>query len=341
MIKIFNGDCIDREKRIPDQSVDLEIFDPPFGLGETSFDKHYKRDSSNVISGYKEAPEDYEKWTLSWMIEAKRILKENGSMYIIMGHTNLRSVLNAAHNLDLYLRNHIVWKFNFGVNTEKKFVTSHYHILYYTKSKKAVPTFNRNCRFGCQEIASDGGKALYDDLEDVWVINKDYSPGEKKNQNKLPEALIEKIIQYSSNENDIVCDFFMGNFTTAYAARKLGRKVFGYEINKKSYDYHLPKVEAIKFGEKLKSLKKVENILPVNQGKEITEEEFKNICQDYLNLIISGLPKNKACEELQEKYGRGKFSIKNILDKARDNGTLKEPEIRKENQQSKKQKEER
>jgi DNA modification methylase len=44
-VKIFNGDCIDSEKRIKDSSVDLCIFDPPFGLGETGFDKHYKRDS--------------------------------------------------------------------------------------------------------------------------------------------------------------------------------------------------------------------------------------------------------------------------------------------------------
>lgn len=325
MIKIFNGDCIDPEKRIPDQSVDLEIFDPPFGLGETGFDKHYKRDSSNVISGYKEAPDDYEQWTHLWMVEAKRILKENGSMFVIMGHTNLRGVLNAAHNLGLCLRNHIVWKYNFGVNTKKKFVTSHYHILYYTKSEKSIPTFNLNCRFGCQEVAEDGGKSLYDDLEDVWSINRDYSPGAKKNQNKLPEALIEKIIQYASNENDMICDFFMGNFTTAYAARKLGRKVCGYELNKKAYDYHISKVEAVGFGEKLKNLKKVENIIPLNQGKEVTEDETTNIWKDYCNLVFSGAPKGKVSEELQKKYGRGRFSIKNILDKIRENKEFKEP----------------
>jgi len=57
---IFNEDCIDYDKKIPDNSVDLGIYDPPFGLGETEFQKHYKRNPSHVIGGYKEAPEDYE-----------------------------------------------------------------------------------------------------------------------------------------------------------------------------------------------------------------------------------------------------------------------------------------
>jgi len=315
MIDIFNDDCIDTQKRIGDNSVDLGIYDPPFGLKESGFDKHYKRDSSNVISGYKEAPDDYEQWTYLWMSEAKRVLKEDGSMFVFMGHTNLREVLNAAHNLGLYLRNHIIWKYNFGVNTKKKFVTSHYHILYYTKSEKSNPTFNLNCRYGFQEIAEDGGKALYDDLEDVWTINRDYSPGELKNQNKLPEELIKKIIQYSSNKGDMVCDFFMGNFTTAYSALKLGRRVCGFEINKNTYDYHIGKVSEIEFGCDLSSIKVVNNLLPANQGKPISQEESENIYGDYYRLLSEGKKKKDVSLELQNKYQRGKFAIKNILDK--------------------------
>jgi DNA modification methylase len=110
VIRIYSEDCIDKEKKIKDGSVDLGIFDPPFGIGETGFNKHYKRDSSNVIQGYKEAPDDYEQWTHLWLAEAKRVLKENGSMYVIMGHSKLRHVLNAAHNLGLHEINHIIWK---------------------------------------------------------------------------------------------------------------------------------------------------------------------------------------------------------------------------------------
>jgi site-specific DNA-methyltransferase (adenine-specific) len=314
-MKIYCGDCIDPDKRISDGSVKLGIFDPPFGIEETGFNKHYKRDSNNVIPGYKEAPDDYGQWTHLWLYEAKRVLHDDGSMYIISGHSNLRHVLNTIHDLGLHLINHIIWKYNFGVNTKRKFVTSHYHILYVCKNEKAKVTFNTNCRFGCQEIAEDGGKALYDDMEDVFVINKDFAPGEKKNQNKLPEELIKKLIQYSSNPGDMVCDFFMGNFTTATVARKLGRNVCGYELNEGSFNYHMERLRELKFGCDVGTLKKVENVIPKNQGKPISEEEIKHICEDYKKMLDDKMMKKVISQKLQEKYGRGKFAVKNILDK--------------------------
>ena len=326
MIKIFNGDCIDPEKRIEDNSVDLIICDPPFGLGETDFDKHYKRDSSNVIAGYKEAPDDYEQWTHLWLSEAKRILKPDGSMYVFMGHSNLRYLLNAAHNLGFNEVNHLIWKYNFGVNTKKKFVTSHYHVLYYTKSKKSERTFNLNCRFGSQEKNNNGGSSLYNDLEDVFMINRDYSPDQKKNQNKLPEEIIRKLILYSSNENDMVCDFFMGNFTTAYSSICLGRNVCGYEINKKAYDYHIERLSKLTFGCELKNLRIVENIVPTNQGKPISEDELCSIYKDYCNMVADGKMKKDISIYLQEKYQRGRFSIKNIIDKMAEKHDLKNGE---------------
>jgi len=314
-IRIFNSDCIDSEKRIRDNSVDLMICDPPFGLGESKFDKHYNRDSSNVIAGYQEAPDNYDEWTYAWMSEAKRVLRYNGSMYVVIGHTNLRAILNAANSLDLHLINHIIWKYNFGVNTKKKYVTSHYHVLYLSSSKKAKLTFNVNCRFGFQEKDEKGGSLLYQDLEDVWIINKEYSPKQKKNQNKLPEELIKKIILYSSNGGDTICDFFMGNFTTAYCSLSLGRNVCGYEINKEAYDLHMPELLKVAYGSGLKDLRKVENIVPLNQGKKVSLKEAEDICKDFSILSSKGMKKKDINLFLQEKYKRGRFSIHNILSK--------------------------
>lgn len=313
-IQIYNEDCLNPANKIQDESVDLAVFDPPFGIGESKFDNHYKRDSSKVIQGYQEAPKEYGEWTLRWMTEARRILKKDGSMWVIIGHSNLRDVLNAAYSLELHEINHLIWKFNFGVNTSRKFVTSHYHLLYYSKSNKSTPTFNLNCRFGSQERTSEDRSALFADLEDVWVINKEYSPKEIKNQNKLPEALLEKIILYCSNPQDMVCDFFMGNFTTAYTSVKLGRRVCGYEINPNSYNHHMPLLNSVEFGGGLAKLKKVVNILPENKGKKISQETIENICKDYNSMILSGMLVKQASAALQEKYGRGKFAIKNILD---------------------------
>lgn len=318
MINIFPQDCLNNENKIQDDSVHLGIYDPPFGIGESKFDKHYNRDINNIIEGYQEAPDDYEQWTYLWMKEAKRVLKDNGSMYVIMGHSKLRHVLNAAHNLGLYEINHLIWKYNFGVNTRKKYVTSHYHILYYKKSESAKVTFNLNCRFGSQEKDQNNGSLLYKDLEDVFIINKDYAPNQQKNQNKLPEELIRKLIMYSSNVGDTVCDFFMGNFTTAYAALKLGRNVCGYEKNKKSFDYHIDKIKGIQIGCDLPNLKKIENIVPRNQGKRIELSEAEAICDDYRKWNSENILKKNIKLKLQEKYGRGPFAINNILDKYLD-----------------------
>lgn len=248
MIEIYPEDCLDPEKKIKDGSVHLGIFDPPFGIGEAAFDKHYNRKGGNVIPGYTEAPTDYAQWTLKWMTEAKRVLKDDGSMYIIMGNSNLRHVLNAADALGLFEINHIIWKYQFGVYTKRKYVTSHYHVLFYSKSPKVRHTFNLNCRFVQSDKDENKGSLLYQDLEDVFTINKVYTPGEVKNQNKLPEELIKKLILYSSNEGDTVCDFFMGNFTTAYAALRLGRQVCGYEINPEAYKHHVQKLKDIEPG---------------------------------------------------------------------------------------------
>jgi site-specific DNA-methyltransferase (adenine-specific) len=317
---IYCEDCIEGAKKyIDDESVDLMVCDPPFGINETSFGKHYKRDEDVVIEGYVEAPADYDRFTFEWMEQAKRVLKPDGSFYIISGWTNLKDILNAGEALGLYLCNHIIWKYNFGVYTKKKFVTSHYHILYYLKSPKARPTFNQYCRFG--PSARDGrGKSLnYQDMEDVWVINKEFKQGQKKNKNKLPDALLDKILLYSSNEKDTVCDFFQGNFTTAMSAIRLGRIPVGFELNEEAYNHNMPLLDDIKPGCDLSYVMDIFNDIqagpPVNQGKKITPEERESILSDYEELSSTSMRKKDIIKTLGERYGRGKFSIINIVNK--------------------------
>ncbi len=315
-IEIYNEDCIiGSPAHIKNETVDLGIYDPPFGINESEFDKHYFRKKDNVIEGYREAPVDYSKFSENWIGEAKRILKPDGSMYIISGWTHLNKILNVVEHHGLYVINHLIWKFNFGVSTSKKFVSSHYHVLYIKKERKSNTTFNTHCRFSPDEKEFNGGSSLYKDLEDVFVINKDFSHGELKNQNKLPDELIQKLILYSSNENNTVCDFFMGNFTTARIALGLKRNVCGFELNKNSYDYWMPKLKQIEFGSLLKGLKQVNLVLPKNQGKPISEEERNSMISDFIDRVHNKhMTKKASMEFLMEKYGRGKFSIIKVLD---------------------------
>jgi site-specific DNA-methyltransferase (adenine-specific) len=308
---IYNDDCISGSKKyFEDGSIDLIICDPPFGINEKSFDKHYNRNEEYSVEGYVEAPDDYYKFTFEWLSEASRILKKNGSIYIISGWSNSDVVGRAIRDLDLSLRNKIIWNFDFGVNTKKKYVTSHYEIFYIVKSKNSKPTFNTNCRFGSQEKCLDGNSILYQDLSSVWKINKEYHPNTEKNQNKLPEELIEKMILYSSNKKDLVCDFFLGNFTTAVVAKKNGRTPCGFELNDNKFEDNLELVNSTQ--EEFKD--EVYSVVPANQGKTITEEEISDICV-YFKDNINTLTKKQIVENLMISQGRGKFSILNIIDK--------------------------
>jgi len=242
---IYNCDCVKGSKKyILDECVDLIICDPPFGIHESKLKSIYNRKSDKVLKGYIEAPEDYYKFTSEWMTEAKRILKKHGSMYIVSGWTNSDIIGRAIRDLNLVLINKIIWHFPFGPYTSKKFVSSHYEIFYVKKRKTYKPIFNTTCRFS-------NTKDIYQDLQSVWQIKKEYHPGKVKNINKLPEELVKKMIQYSSNEGDTVCDFFLGNFTTAIASKKLSRLAVGFEMNEESFSIGL---------NKLKQIAKTENI---------------------------------------------------------------------------------
>lgn len=127
--------------------------------------------------------------------------------------------------------NHLIWHYNFGVFTKNKFVSSHYHILFFSKIK-AKRFFNNNIN---NNLFNDS-KMIYKDLQDVIKINKEFHKNKIKNANKLPDELIKKLILHTTKKNDVVLDIFSGNFTTQIQSLKLGRKAWGSEINKNAFE---------------------------------------------------------------------------------------------------------
>jgi site-specific DNA-methyltransferase (adenine-specific) len=207
-------------------------------------DKHYNRNEKFVSDGYIEVPkEDYYEFSLNWIKEAERVLRPGGSIYIFSGYTNLVHILNALAKTTLKEVNHLIWKYNFGVYTKNKYVSSHYHILYYMKPG-TKPTFNTFCRFpGSARDTETKGSLNYRDREDVWVINREFKPGQIKNKNQLPTQLLSKIIQYSSNEGDLVCDFFLGSFSTAKVAIGMKRRACGFEKNEVAFSRQTDEIQ--------------------------------------------------------------------------------------------------
>ena len=241
-MKVYNQDCITGMKEnVADGSVDLIFTDPPYGIDGDKLDAHYHRDESNVVPGYVEVPlETYDQFSKDWIAECARCLRPGGSIYIVSGYTNLHHILNALHATDLKEVNHIIAKYSFGVSTKKKWVSSHYHVLFWQKPDKGNQkrTFNTNVYFTDQ-------KDSYHDRLTVQDMPRAHNPGQVKNKNQLNEDFIEKFILYSSNRNDVVMDPFCGGFTTARTAIRYGRDFVGFEMNKNAYDAFLPTLDNV------------------------------------------------------------------------------------------------
>lgn len=251
----YNLDCIEGSATyLMDSSVDCIITDPPYGIEGDTLHKHYNRNEDNVIGGYIDIDKaEYPAFSEAWIKEAERVLKPGGTIYIVSGYTNLVHILNALAKTKLKEVNHIIWKYQFGVYTKHKYISSHYHILFYVKPGKKH-TFNTYSRHSDSEKSVNNGSLNYQDREDVWLIKREYKPGQIKNKNELPTQLLKKMIQFSTNPNDLVCDFFLGSFSTAKVAIGLNRRAIGFEKNKTAYDYQIKQMKDIEKGSLLSSM---------------------------------------------------------------------------------------
>ncbi len=202
-------------RSLPNSSINMVIADPPFGLDFSGKESIYNRNNNNVVEGYKEIEiDDYLEFTDNWIKEIPRILTEDGGIWIFSGWTNLKDILFALDKHNLPVINHIIWKYQFGVFTRRKFVTSHYHILFAVKNKKKY-FFNKIEHYP----------------EDVWIIKRKYHVGVKKNATKLPINVVLRCIDFGSKPSDIVLDPFMGNGTTGAACKGSFRHFIGFELN--------------------------------------------------------------------------------------------------------------
>lgn len=229
--QIYNEDCISgMARRLPDACIDLVITDPPFGIEFGAKRGNYNRKSNRVMEGYNEVKgHDYLEFTRQWLGEVRRVLKPSGSLYIFSGWNYLKDILIALEEHDLTVINHLVWKYQFGLVTTRKYVTSHYHILFAGIDEKQR-RFYPYARYEKDAKHPEGGSAHYKDKEDVWTIPREYWNGDVKTPTKLPAEIIRKILAYSSKPGDVVLDPFLGSGQVAVVSQMEGREYVGFEL---------------------------------------------------------------------------------------------------------------
>jgi len=230
--QILQGDCLEIMKNIPDDAVDISFADPPFNLG-----KKY--------NGYRDNKEfhAYLGWCRQWIYETVRITKPTGSIFVHNIPKWLTFYANFLNEM-AYFKHWIAWDAP-TAPMGKSLQPSHYGILYYVKDLKKRKFYeirypHKRCR-KCGYLLKDyGGKkaSLHPFgplVSDVWsdIHRIKHSKYRDEHPCQLPIHLLERIILMSTDEKDIVLDPFVGTGTTVIAAKRLGRRFIGIDIDEK------------------------------------------------------------------------------------------------------------
>lgn len=235
----YNEDCLLALKDIKDKTVDLIFADAPYNIG-----KDFGNDSDKW-KDYKE----YLKWCYSWIDECFRVLKDNGTFYI-MTSTQYMPYLDIYVSENYNVVNRIVWTYDSsGVQARNKFGSLYEPIIMCTKTSKSKYTFNAEdilveAKTGSERKLIDYRKnppQPYNTKKvpgNVWNMNRvRFRMAEYQNHpTQKPEELLKRVILASSNKGDVVLDPFSGSFTTCKVALDLDRKCIGIELNPEYFE---------------------------------------------------------------------------------------------------------
>ena len=235
--KILNGDCIDELKKIPDKSFDLIFADPPYNL---QIGKKLKRPDNSKVNGVKDKWdqfknfEQYDNFCKKWLRECKRVLKDDGAIWVIGSYHNIFRIGYHIQNMGYWILNDVIWKKNNPMPNFRgtRFTNAHETLIWASKNKNSKYTFNY------QSL-----KCLNDDLQmrSDWTLpicngsERIKKNGKKVHSTQKPEPLLHRILLASTNKGDFVFDPFLGSGTTAAVAKKIGRNYFGIEKEKKYF----------------------------------------------------------------------------------------------------------
>ena len=236
--KIINGDTLKELKKIPDETFDLIFSDPPYNLqlkNELIRPDRSKVNAVNEEWDKFESFKTYDDFTDKWLRECKRILKKNGSIWVIGSYHNIFRVGAKIQDLGFWILNDVIWNKNNPMPNFRgtRFTNAHETLIWASKSEKSKYTFNY------QSL-----KCLNDDLQMRSNWNLPICSGSerlKKNGKKVhstqkPESLLHRVLLASSNKGDMVLDPFLGSGTTATVAKKLGRIFLGIEKDKTYFE---------------------------------------------------------------------------------------------------------
>lgn len=230
---IIQGDCIEVLKGLPDRSVDLVFADPPYNLqlgGDLLRPDNSRVDAVDDHWDQFESFAAYDAFTRAWLTECRRVLKDDGAIWVIGSYHNIFRVGTVLQNLGFWILNDVVWRKTNPMPNFKgaRFTNAHETLIWAAKGRGAKRyTFN----YDAMKMANDELQMRSD-----WTFPlctgeerlKDET-GAKAHPTQKPEALLHRVLLASTRPGDVVLDPFFGTGTTGAAARRLGRRYVGIE----------------------------------------------------------------------------------------------------------------
>ena len=244
------GDNLELLKSQPNESVNMIYCDILYGTGRNFGD----------YQDLKPIRSEIERHYLPRLIEMKRVLKQNGSIYLQMDtriNHWMRILMDDVFGYDNF-QNEIVWTYRSAGFSKKKWSEKHDVILFYSKSE----SFKFNLEDVREtEIAESTYKRFKKDIDTtgkipnlkngkMYYVSPYSPPRDWLNLNTLPQAhterngyptqkpkeLIKRFVLASSNEGDVVADYYLGSGTTAKVCQELNRQFIGCDINPKAIE---------------------------------------------------------------------------------------------------------
>ncbi len=235
----FTGDCIEIMNSLPAKSIDLIFADPPYNM---QLDSSLQRPNATEVASVDDewdqftSLSEYDDFSKSWLMAARRVLKDTGTLWVIGSYHNIYRVGAIIQDLGYWILNDVVWIKNNPMPQMKgvRFCSAQETMLWVKKSQTASGyTFNYR-----------GAKAGNEDLQmrSDWYFpiclggERIMAAGKKAHSTQKPEALLHRIITTTSNPGDLILDPFCGSGTTAAVAHKLGRNFITIDKEQKYID---------------------------------------------------------------------------------------------------------
>ncbi|MBE0338718.1 site-specific DNA-methyltransferase [Paenibacillus sp. 23TSA30-6] len=255
-VTLYQGDCLQFLESMPDESIQLIVTSPPYNVG-----KAYES-----IQPFGE----YLQWQDSVIDLCIRKLKPSGSICWQVGNYVEKKNKNEIYPLDIYLyhsfksrgmqlRNRIIWHFGHGLHASSRFSGRYETIMWFTKTDDYIfnldpvrvpQKYPGKKAYKGEKQGNYSSNPLGKNPSDVWEIPNVNSNHIEKTEHpcQFPIALVNRLVQSMSNENDLVFDPFMGVASTQASALLNNRRTAGCETNLKYYNIAVDRVSSAAAG---------------------------------------------------------------------------------------------